>query len=352
MNTSFFATRFACCSFQFLRKGLLILLLTFLRDEKPVLQALLSLIVNGTFLLLLRTQPFVYFSSSLLGMNLYQMAEVSSCLTCLIGNALGLVGALKISYVNTLGCALAVMNFTYFVLFVYAYGTEMKRASGLAVARSERNGREKLVKAKLGVEVKEALGEWNHLMASLAEDSPERCQKLKDEMVSGGMQHSSRHVISLLTRAKPSQPLVKSRIVAAIGSMLMKTEANKNTRAKHGIHESFNAKSFKKKCRRFQRVLNEVNADFQEEVEAVAGASTLLEIATRDNLTFVCTILEGGIEEGGNPLHLEMTPVNKSSNIKSPRSSTKMRQKAKTRASKSVGRGTSPPPPPPPLPIP
>ena len=171
-------------SFQFLRKGALIFLLTLLR-ENPAVQALLSLGINGAFLLLLLcTKPFVYFPSSMLGMNLYQMAEVSSCLFCLTGNALGLVGALEISYVDVLGHVLALMNIVYVVLFVCAYGMEMQRAMDLAETRSESDGREKLVKAELGKEVKEALGEWNFLMASLTEVSPERRQDLRDEMVS------------------------------------------------------------------------------------------------------------------------------------------------------------------------
>ena len=186
-------------NFQFLRKGALILLLTLLREKHPAVQALLSLWINGAFLLLLLcTKPFVYFPSSLLGMNMYQMAEISSCLICLAGNALCLVGALATSYVDMIGHVLAIMNITYVVVFVFAYGTEIQHASDLAEARSESDGRQKLVEAKLGREVKEALEEWNFLMASLTKVLPERRQDVRDEMVSRE-EHALCHILNLLT---------------------------------------------------------------------------------------------------------------------------------------------------------
>ena len=78
---------------QFVRKGLLILALTWFPDN-PTLEAILSLGINGFFLLLLScTRPFVYYPTSNSRRNLFQIAEVSSTITCMIGNSLALIAS-------------------------------------------------------------------------------------------------------------------------------------------------------------------------------------------------------------------------------------------------------------------
>ena len=104
-------------SVQFLRRGILIFALIIVRirnfdwshmlggltdwsgsnpfhSTDPTIHALINLAINGLYLLiLLYSQPFVYFPSSRSKRNLFQVAEVSSTLTCLIGNGLGLTGS-------------------------------------------------------------------------------------------------------------------------------------------------------------------------------------------------------------------------------------------------------------------
>ena len=76
---------------QFLRKGLLISALTWFADN-PEMQAMSSFGINGSFLLLLSyTRPFVYYPTSNSRRNLFQIAEVSSTITCMIGNSLALI---------------------------------------------------------------------------------------------------------------------------------------------------------------------------------------------------------------------------------------------------------------------
>ena len=80
---------------QFLRKGLLIFVLTWFVNY-PVMQAMSSFGINGSFLLLLScTRPFVYYPTSNSRRNLFQIAEVSSTITCMIGNVLALIASFK-----------------------------------------------------------------------------------------------------------------------------------------------------------------------------------------------------------------------------------------------------------------
>ena len=80
---------------QFLRKGLLIFVLTWFVNY-PVIQAMSSFGINGSFLLLLScTRPFVYYPTSNSRRNLFQIAEVSSTITCRIGNVLALIASFK-----------------------------------------------------------------------------------------------------------------------------------------------------------------------------------------------------------------------------------------------------------------
>lgn len=145
----------------FARKGLLICLLTLYRYSEPIVQGCLSLGVNGAFLLLLYcSRPFVYFPSSWLKMNLYQMAEVNSCFICLAGNSLGLIGALDSSYTKMIRNMLALQNVCFFSLFVCAYGLELRHAMNIAKLRSKSGAGKNLVGMNLGKDLNGALGEW------------------------------------------------------------------------------------------------------------------------------------------------------------------------------------------------
>ncbi|GMH54864.1 hypothetical protein TL16_g01770 [Triparma laevis f. inornata] len=230
---------------QFSRKGLLIFVLT-LSADNPVVQAVLSLGINGGFLILLIwTRPFVYYPTSHSKRDLFQIAEVSSTVTCLIGNTLALIGSLKMSdqsYIDVLGGVLATTNIAYFILLMFKYRAEVTRSAkkeaawALQVKRYKKN-------RNLGGELLKALGEWHTLVMSLEDNNLDERRRLQivDEM-----------------------PFAKSRIVADMRIMLMKVEEKHWMNLTHQISETFNEESFKQKCRRCQRALNPVNDDFEK----------------------------------------------------------------------------------------
>ena len=117
---------------QFARRGLLMFMLSWFSNS-PLIQAVSSLGINGGFLLLLNwTRPFVYYPTSHSKRNLFQIAEVSSTVTCLIGNTLALIGSLKMSdqtFIDVLGGVLAVTNIVFFVLFMFKCNWELEKAS-------------------------------------------------------------------------------------------------------------------------------------------------------------------------------------------------------------------------------
>ena len=124
-------------------------------------------------------------------------------------------------------------------------------------------------------------------------------------------------------------------MLVAVREMLMETEANEKMRATFNILETFNKANFKKKCRRCQRVLDEVNSDFQREVGELNWPSTVKEIAISEQLIFVCSILEsslGEAEEGNNPLTVEMVAAKKMKEKKGSQS----KEKKTANSSKSV----------------
>ncbi|GMH79474.1 hypothetical protein TL16_g08159 [Triparma laevis f. inornata] len=114
---------------QLTRKGLLIFVLT--HADTSVLKAHLSLGgINGGFLLLFScTSPFVYYATSHSKRNSFQIAEVSSTVICLVGNALGLIGALKMSdqtFIDLLGGVLAATNIVFFIVSMFKYNRELE----------------------------------------------------------------------------------------------------------------------------------------------------------------------------------------------------------------------------------
>ncbi|GMI14426.1 hypothetical protein TrLO_g2433 [Triparma laevis f. longispina] len=287
---------------QFSRKGLLIFVLT-LSADNPVVQAVLSLGINGGFLILLIwTRPFVYYPTSHSKRDLFQIAEVSSTVTCLIGNTLALIGSLKMSdqsYIDVLGGVLATTNIAYFILLMFKYRAEVTRSAkkeaawALQVKRYKKN-------RNLGGELLKALGEWHTLVMSLEDNNLDERRRLQivDEM-----------------------PFAKSRIVADMRIMLMKVEEKHWMNLTHQISETFNEESFKQKCRRCQRALNPVNDDFEKFVGEARGPFTVQEIAREQKLEFVIRKLgrsdsswerdSSTAEEGkgNNPLQIEMTPT-------------------------------------------
>ncbi|GMH48491.1 hypothetical protein TrLO_g4552 [Triparma laevis f. longispina] len=56
----------------------------------------------------------------------------------------------------------------------------------------------------------------------------------------------------------------KSRIVAATRIMLMETEEKHTMNVTFQINETFNEERFRRKCGKFQRVLEPVNEDFEK----------------------------------------------------------------------------------------
>ncbi|GMH90014.1 hypothetical protein TrST_g10996 [Triparma strigata] len=301
---------------QFVRKGLLILALTWFADS-PKIQAISGLGINGSFLLLLScTRPFAYYPTSNSRRNLFQVAEVSSTITCMIGNTLGLVGSFSASdesFIDPLGNALAFINITFFILFMLTYRREVKESA----KREAEWAAGVKINSSLGAELKDAVAEWNLLVMNIEDDD--------------GMEE--RHRLQIVDE----MPFVKSRIVAAMRISLMETEEKHIMNVTHQIREAFNAANFRKKCRRFQRVLDPVNEDFEKFVGEARGPFNVLEIAREQKLEFVSGVLERGdsstVEEGegNNPLQeIEMT----------------------TKKAKSKADPLSPPPPPPPPPAP
>ncbi|GMH78314.1 hypothetical protein TrLO_g15212 [Triparma laevis f. longispina] len=278
---------------QFARKGLLIFVLTWFVDD-PMIQAISSLGINGSFLLLLScTRPFVYYPTSNSRRNLFQIAELSSTITCIIGNVLALVASFTASdqsFIDLLGGVMATVNILYFILFMYRYSRELEKTLDREAewTAGVKTG------SKLGAELNDAIVEWNLLVMSLEdnEDTEER-----------------RHFID-------EMPFVKSRIVAAMRIELMETEEKRIMNVTHQISETFNTAIFRQKCRSFQRVLDPLNEDFEKFVGEARGPFNVLEIAREQKLEFVSGVLERGdssiVEEGegDNPLQqIEMITV-------------------------------------------
>jgi len=273
-------------SFQFARRGLLILLLTLLQRERPAIHACFSLVVNGLFLvLILYTKPFIYFPSPWRGCNLYQGGEVISTLTCMIGNSLGLIGSLLPSSVYVLGHVLACMNLIFVVILICVYKRQVSIVS--KATKSRRGVRSRRCHVALGEEINEALEEWDTLMTFLTLQA-ERQDQLIDEM-----------------------PFVRSRVIAAVRTMFMETEEQHSMRVDYLITEAFDADMFKTCCRQYQAILEHINAEYQSYTGETCHPSTVLEIASAELLTFVCSVLEGDFGGGGNlnPLQIEMVPL-------------------------------------------
>ncbi|GMH94044.1 hypothetical protein TrST_g4059 [Triparma strigata] len=323
---------------QFFRKGLLILVLTWFNDN-PVIQSISSLGINGSFLLLLScTHPFVYYPTSNSRRNLFQTAEVSSTVTCLIGNTLALLGALTVSdqsFVDLLGGVLATTNILFFMCFMLSYNRELGKASRREL-EWQITSRRCIENENLGYELRDAVEEWNLLVMSLDDESLEEQRRLQvvDEM-----------------------PFVKSRIVAAMRIFLMEREERHTQNVTFQITEAFDEEGFKEKSGRFERILGLVNEDFEKLVGEAHGPFTVLEIAQLQKLDFVSGLLEGGTdgsidvaERGGkrntNPLQqVEMTTVESDS-----KQEQKTRTKKKSAGKASVPTTITPPPPPPPPP--
>ncbi|GMH93185.1 hypothetical protein TrST_g7299 [Triparma strigata] len=190
----------------------------------------------------------------------------------------------------------------------------------------------------------DAVGEWNLLVMSLENDD--------------GMEERRRLQIV------DEMPFVKSRIVAAMRISLMETEEKHIMNVTHQIRETFNTGRFRQKCRRFQRVLDPVNEDFEKFVWEARGPFNVLEIAREQKLEFVSGVLERGDGsavkegEGNNPLQqIEMTTTaapekGKKNHGKSHIARSEgFKQEYKARAkskSKSKSKSTEKPPPPPP----
>ena len=261
---------------------------------------------------------------------------------------------------------MAAMNIVYFTLFMFKYDREVEKA----LDREAEWTAGVKVNSNLGAELKDAVGEWNLLVISLGNDD--------------GMEERRRLQIV------DEMPFTKSRIVAAIRIALMEAEERQTFNVTHHISETFNTGRFRQKCRRFQRVLDPVNEDFEKFVGEARGPFNVLEIAREQKLEFVSGVLERGdgsaVEEGegNNPLQqIEMTTTaapekGKKNHGKSHiaraggfKQEYKARAKSKSK-SKSTEKppplpppttlaaatpqqnilGGSPPPPPPPLPLP
>ena len=173
---------------------------------------------------------------------------------------------------------MATTNILYFILFMCKYDRELEEA----LDREAEWSAGVKVNSNLGAELKDAVGEWNLLVMSLEnDDGMEERQRLQivDEM-----------------------PFTKSRIVAAIRIALMEAEERQTFNITHHISETFNTGRFRQKCRRFQRVLDPVNEDFEKFVGEARGPFNVLEIAREQKLDFVSAVLERGdgsaVEEG------------------------------------------------------
>ena len=253
-----------------------------------------------------------------------------------------LVAASDQSFIDLLGGVMAVMNILYFILFMCRYNSELEKA----LDREAEWSAGVKVNSNLGAELKDAVGEWNLLVMSLENDD--------------GMEERRRLQIV------DEMPFVKSRIVAAMRISLMETEEKQIMNVTHQISETFNTGRFRQKCRRFQRVLDPVNEDFEKFVGEARGPFNVLEIAREQKLEFVSGVLERGdgsaVEEGegNNPLQqIEMTATaapekGKKNHGKSHIAGAEgFKQEHKARAksnsnSKSKSRSTEKPPPPPP----
>ncbi|GMI10790.1 hypothetical protein TrLO_g15767 [Triparma laevis f. longispina] len=204
--------------------------------------------------------------------NLFQIAEVSSTVTCLIRNTLALIGSLKMSdqsFIDVLGGVLAVTNIVFFVLFMFKYNRELEKASDKEAEWA--TGNRRCVKDQnLGAEMHSAVEEWNLLVLSLEDTSLEEMRRL--EVVG-------------------ETSFAKSRIVAATRMMLMETEEKHTINVTFQISETFNEERFRRKCRKFQRVLEPVNEDFEKFVGEARGPFTVLEIAQSQKLDFVSRVL-------------------------------------------------------------
>ena len=106
-------------------------------------------------------------------------------------------------------------------------------------------------------------------------------------------------------------PFVRSRVIAAVRTMFMETEEQHSMRVEYLITEAFDADMFKTCCRQYQAILEHINAEYQSYIGETCHPSTVLEIASAELLTFVCSVLEGDFEGGGNlnPLQIEMVPL-------------------------------------------
>ncbi|GMH83954.1 hypothetical protein TrST_g13121 [Triparma strigata] len=116
--------------------------------------------INGSFLLLLScTRPFVYYPTSNSRRNLFQIAEVSSTITCRIGNVLALIASFKDSdqsFIDLLGGVMAVMNILYFILFMCKYNRELEKA----LDREAEWSAGVKVNSNLGAKLMDAVDPW------------------------------------------------------------------------------------------------------------------------------------------------------------------------------------------------
>ncbi|GMI09730.1 hypothetical protein TrLO_g5312 [Triparma laevis f. longispina] len=347
-NTSGAAPHFE--TVQFLRKGLLILALTWFFNN-PVVQAVSSLSINGSFLLVLCcTSPFIYYPTSNPKRNLFHSAEVSSTVTCLIGNTLALIGSLNgsdQSFIDLLGGILAGMNITFFILFMVKYTRELEKTSDKEFEWVTTNQRH-IETDNLGREMRDAVKEWNLLLISLEDNNLE--EKFRPQVIS-------------------EMSFAKSRIVAAIRIALMETEEKRDLDVTFQINETFNEERFRRKCGRFQRVLEPVNEDFEKYVGEARGPFTVLEIAQLQKLNFVSGVLggvggaSGGMdvaEKGGkrNKNPLQQVEMTNTKGKQSPKSRTKTKNPAgkahvptpPPQGATTITTTVTPPPPPPPPP--
>ncbi|GMH56391.1 hypothetical protein TrST_g4160 [Triparma strigata] len=112
--------------------------------------------------------------------NLFQIAEVSSTITCMIGNALALIASFTDSdqsFIDLLRGVMATTNILYFILFMCKYNRELEKA----LDREAEWSAGVKVNSNLGAELKDAVGEWNLLVMSLENDDDPWISATNDE---------------------------------------------------------------------------------------------------------------------------------------------------------------------------
>ena len=112
------------------RKGLLTAATTKSKyfSSGAVFQAVASLLINLVFLaLLILWKPTRYFPTSWGEFNLYLCAELASAVFVVVGNVIAIAAALIDTEVDTLGNIFAIINISFFLLFVTAFHVDYIR---------------------------------------------------------------------------------------------------------------------------------------------------------------------------------------------------------------------------------